>query len=83
MKSQLLKVETYSVQVCWICITFRFNKTQFRIVEVPFLWHYVVYPRLSLPPYELESAISHSNLTIYKQWNEEKILRKFINEYFK
>ena len=43
----------------------------------------MVYPCLSQPSYELERTISHSNITIYKHCNEEKILRKFANEYFK
>ena len=34
------------------------------------------------PSYELERTVSESNLTIYKHGNEEKILRKFTNEYF-
>ena len=41
-----------------------------------------MYPRSSHAWYELESPISYSNLTKYKHWNEEKILRKFTNEYF-
>ena len=32
-----LKVETQSIQVCWICTTFRYNQAQFRGVEVPSL----------------------------------------------
>ena len=56
---------------------------QFRGTEVTSLWNHMVYPHLYHPSYELERTISHSNLTIYKHWNEEKILRKFTNEYFK
>ena len=37
MQFQLLKVETQSVQVCWICTAFRFDQTQFGKVEVPSL----------------------------------------------
>ena len=83
MQFQLLKVETQSVQVCWICTGFRYNQTQSRRVEVPSLGHHVVYPRLSHPSYELERTIFYSNLTIHKHWNEEKILRKFAYKYFK
>ena len=83
MQFQLLKVETQSVQVCWICTPSKYNQMQFRRVEVPSLGNHMVYPCLSHPSYELERIISHSNLTIYKHWNEEKILRKFTNEYFK
>ena len=36
------------------------------------------YRRLSHLSYELERATSHSNLTVYKHWNEERILRKFV-----
>ena len=78
-----LKVETQSVQVCWICTTFRYNQTQLRTVEALSLEHHMVYPRLCNSSYELERPISHSNLTIYKHWNEEKILRKFTNKYLK
>ena len=74
---KFLKVETQSVQVCWICTTFRYNQMQFKRVELPSLGNHMVYLRLSHPSYELERTISHSNLTIYKHWNEEKILRKF------
>ena len=35
-----------------------------------------MYPHLSHPSYELEKTLTHSNLTIYKHWNEEKILRE-------
>ena len=59
------------------------NRTQFIRAEAPSLGHHMVYPRLSHPSYELERTISHSNLIIYKHWHEEKILRKFTNEYFK
>ena len=83
MQFQLLKVETQSVQVCWICTAFRYNQTQFRRVEVPSLGNHMVYPQLSHPSYELERTISYSKPTIYEHWNEEKVLRKFTNEYFK
>ena len=43
----------------------------------------MVYPHLPHPSYELEGTISHSNLTIYKHSNKEKIPGKFTNEYFK
>ena len=75
MQFQLLKVESQSVQVCWICTTYRYNQTQFRRVEVPFLGNHMVYPRISHSSNELERRTSHSNLTIYKHWNEEKILK--------
>ena len=83
MQFQLWKVLTKSVQVCWLCTTFRNNQTQFRRGEVPSLGHDIVYPRLPYSSYDLDRTRSHSNLTIYKYWNEEKILRKFINKYFK
>ena len=76
MQFQLLNIEIQSVQVCWICTPFKYNQTQFRRVEVPSLRNHMVHPRLSYPSYEFERTISYSNLTIYKQWNEEKILRK-------
>ena len=60
------KMETHSIQVCWICTTFKYNQTQFRREEVPSLGHDMVYPRLSDPSYELERTISHTNLTTYK-----------------
>ena len=82
MKFQLVKVETQSIQICWICTTFRYNQTQFIRVELPFLGHRIVYSRLSHPSYEVERTISYSHLTICKHWNKEKILRKFTNEYF-
>ena len=47
---------------------------EFRRVKESSLGNHMVYPRLSHPSYELERMISHSNLTIYKQWNEEKYL---------
>ena len=78
-----LKVETQSVQVCLICTAFRYNQMQFRRVEVPSLGNHMLYLSLSHPSYELERTIFHSNLTTYKRWNEEKILRKFTNKYFK
>ena len=81
-KFQLLKGETQSVQVCKICITFRYNKMQFSRVEVHSLGHHMVYPRLSYLSYELKRKMFHSNLTTYKHWNEENILRKFTNESF-
>ena len=74
MQFQLLKVETQSVQVCWICTGFSYNITQFRRVELPCLGHQMVYPCLS---HELERMISHWNLTAYKHWKELKILKKF------
>ena len=83
MQFQLLRIETQSVQICWTCTTFRYNQTQFRRVEVPSLGHHMVSQRLSDLSYELERTISHSNITIYKHWNKEKILKKFENEYFK
>ena len=43
----------------------------------------MVYSHVSHPLYELERTIPYSNLTIYKHWNEGKILRKFTNEYLK
>ena len=52
-------------------------------VEAPSLGHPMLYPRLSDPSYELERTISYSNLTIYEQRNEENVLKKFTNEYFK
>ena len=52
-------------------------------VEALSLEHRMVYLRLSDPSYELDRTISHSNLTKHKHWNEEKILRKFRNKYFK
>ena len=58
---------------------------QFRRVEVPSLGHHMLlhgHPRLSHQSYKLERTVSHSNLTIYVHWNEEKILRKFTNDYF-
>ena len=67
MQFQLLKVETQSVQVCWICTTFRSNQRQFERTEVPSLEYHMVYPRLPHPSYELERAISRSNLTIYEE----------------
>ena len=66
MQFQLLKEKTQSVQACCICTTFRYNPVQFRRVEVPSLGHHMVNPRLSYPLYEIETAISHSNLIIYK-----------------
>ena len=74
MQFQLLKVETQSFQVFWICTTFRYNQIQFRRVEAPSLGHHMVYPPLSDPSYELERMISYLNLTIYNHWNEEKYL---------
>ena len=63
---------------------FRYNQTQFSRVEVPSVRDHMVYPCLSHSTNELERTISHSNLTVHKHWNEEKILRrKFTNEYFK
>ena len=53
------------------------------VEEVPSLGCHMVYSHWSDPSYELERTISHSNLTIHKHGNEEKILRKFTNEYFK
>ena len=58
-------------------------KHKFRRVEVPFLGHHMEYPRLPHPSYKLERTISHSNLTIHNHCHEEKVLRKFTNEYFK
>ena len=78
-----LKIETQSVQVCWIYTTFRYNHTQFRGVEVPSLGNHMVYSHLSHPLYELERTIYYSNLTTLKHWNEEKILRQFSNGYLK
>ena len=72
MQFELSKVETQRVKVYWVCATFRYNQTQFRRVEVPSLGNHMVYPPLSHPSYKLERMISHSNLTIYKHWNEEK-----------
>ena len=56
---------------------------QFRREEALSLGHHIVYPLLSDPSYELERTISHSNLTVYKHWDDEKILRKVANKYFK
>ena len=83
MQFQLLKVETHSVQSLQNLPHLWYNQTQFRWVEVPSLRHHMVYQRLSDPSYELERTISHLNLTIYKHWNKDKILRKFTIEYFK
>ena len=83
MQFQLLKVETQSVQVCWIYTSPRYNQTQFRNVEVPSLGYHMVFLRLSYPSYELERTISHSNLTIYKHWNKEKILSFFEARYYR
>ena len=48
MQFQLLKAEIQSVQVSYICTTFRYNlKIQFGRVEVPSLVHHMVHPRLS------------------------------------
>ena len=41
-------------------------------IEIPSLRHNMEYLRLSYPSHELERTISHSNLTIYKHWNEGK-----------
>ena len=68
MSFQLLKVETQSVQACSIFTTFRYNQTQYRRVEVASLgYHMVIHAYL----------IQHM-----KHWIEEKILKKFTNEYF-
>ena len=69
---------------------------QFIRVEVPSLEKNMVHPRASYPylishissypyliSYELVRTVSDSNLTIYRHWNQGKILRKFTNEYFK
>ena len=50
------------------------QSAQLRRAKESSLGNHMVYPRLSHPSYELERMISHSNLTIYKQWNEEKYL---------
>ena len=62
------------------------NLIQSKAIEkhkVPSLGHHIVYPCLAYPSYELERTISHLNLTVYKHWNGEKILRKFTNKCFK
>ena len=65
MNFQLLKVETQNVEVCSTCTTLRYNQRRFRSAEVRSLVHRKMYPCLSHPSYELERAISHSDLTKY------------------
>ena len=77
MQFQLVQVEIQSVQVCWIYTALRCKQTQFRSVKVPSLGYHMVFLHLSYPSYELERTIYHLNLTIYKHWNEEKILSFF------
>ena len=75
MQFQLLKVETQSVQICWICTTFRYNQTQFKRVEVPSLGHHTVHKLISSIIWTRKNTISFkskNSLAICEYWNEEK-----------
>ena len=82
MQFKILKVETQRVWVCWICTTFRYNQTQFRREEVSSVRH-VVSALIWSIMWIRKNKISFKSDYIQKDWNEEKVLRKVTNEYFK